>query len=223
MKCDLHVHSYASYDSISSPKNIIKEALKKGLDCIAITDHGEVKAFDEIKKYASSKGILVIKGIELKSDKGDIIGLNIKDKISEGLSAQETIKRIKYQGGFVVIPHPFFKYYQFKEDLHHFLDDIDAIEILNASISKSANQKAFHFVVKNNLPFTAGSDAHSPSFIGEAYLEIPGDILSIEEVLVAIKNKKGKVVGKEINFFNMIKDRIIRNFAKVVNFLKIKN
>ena len=54
MKCDLHVHSYASHDSISSPKDIIKEAFKKGIDCITITDHGEVKAFDEIKKYALS-------------------------------------------------------------------------------------------------------------------------------------------------------------------------
>lgn len=220
MKCDLHIHSYVSYDSISSPKNIIKEALKKGLDCIAITDHGEVKAFDEIKKYASSKGILVIRGIELKSDKGDIIGLNIKDKIPEGLSAQETIERIKYQGGFVVIPHPFFKYYQFKEDLHHFLGKIDAVEILNASISKEANQKAFRFVVRNNIPFTAGSDAHSPSFVGGSYLEIPGDKLSVEEVLAGIKSKKGKVVGKEINFLRVVKDRVIRNFAKIISFLK---
>ena len=95
MKCDLHLHSYASYDSISSPKDIIKEAARKGIDCIAITDHGEVKAFEELKKHAKSKGILVIKGIELKTKKGDIIGLNIKDKIPEGLSVQETIKEIK--------------------------------------------------------------------------------------------------------------------------------
>ena len=140
MKCDLHVHSYASYDSISSPKNIIKEAIKKGVDCVAITDHGEVKAFDEIKKYASGKGILVIKGIEVKSDCGDIIGLNVKERIQEGLSVEETIKRIKDQGGFVVIPHPFFKYYRFKKDLNNLLESIDAIEVLNASISKNANK-----------------------------------------------------------------------------------
>ena len=195
MKCDLHVHSYASYDSISSPKDIIKEAFKKGIDCIAITDHGEVKAFDEIKKYASGKGILVIKGIEVKSDKGDIIGLNVKEKIPKGLSIKETIKRIKDQNGLVVIPHPFFKYYRFKEDLNNILEDIDAVEVLNGTISKSANKKAFDFVKKNDLPFTAGSDAHSPCFVGQAYLEIPGNQLSVEEILIAIKNKKGEVGG----------------------------
>ena len=221
MKCDLHIHSYASHDSISSPKDIIKEASKKGIDCIAITDHGEVKAFDEIKKYALSKGILVIRGIEIKSDRGDIIGLNIRERIPEGLSVQESIKRIKDQNGFIVIPHPFFWHYQFKEGLDSILKDIDAVEVLNASIPKSANKKALDFVEKNNMPFTAGSDAHSPCFVGRAYLEIPGNKLSVEEVLIAIKNKKGKISGREISFLEIIKDRVIRNFAKIIDFLSV--
>jgi len=217
MKCDLHVHSYVSYDSISSPKDIIKEAIKKGINCIAITDHGEVKAFDEIKKYASGRGVLVIKGIEIKSDRGDIIGLNVKEKIPEGLSVSETIKRIKNQNGFVVIPHPFFKYYRFKENLKTILKDIDAVEVLNSTILENANKKALSFVQKNSFAFTAGSDAHSPCFVGRTYLEIPGDNLSVEKVLIAIKNKKGKIRGKEINLLEMARDRVVRNFAKVFN------
>ena len=217
MKCDLHIHSYVSYDSISSPENIVKEASKKGIDCIAITDHGEVKAFNEIKKHALGKGILVIKGIEIKSDKGDIIGLNIKDKIPEGLSVKETIRRIKEQNGFVIIPHPFFKYNRFKEDLNNILKDIDAIEVLNASIPKSDNKKALDFAKKNNLPFVASSDAHSPCFVGEAYLEIPGSQLSVKEILIAIKSKKGKIGGKELSFLGMVKNRIMTTFAKIIN------
>lgn len=218
MKCDLHVHTYVSYDSISSPKSIVKEAQKKGIDCLAITDHGEVKGYQEVKKFAKGKNILIIKGIEVKSKSGDIIGLNIKDKIPEGLTAQETIKRIKKQGGFVVVPHPFFKHYPFKKDLNLFLDQIDAIEILNSSISKKANERTSNFVKKNNLPFTVGSDAHSACFVGEAYLEIPGSNLLVQEVLSSIKEKKGKVKGKEISFLNILKDRIIRNFSKIVSY-----
>jgi len=73
------------------------------------------------------------------------------------------------------------------------------------------------FVKKNDLPFTAGSDAHSPCFVGDVYLEIPGDKLSVKDILAAIKNRKGKVRGKEVNFLEMIKDRIIRNFAKIIH------
>ncbi len=215
MKCDLHVHTYLSYDSISSPKSIVQEALKKGVGCLAITDHGEVKAFDEVKKHALGNDILIIKGIELKSQKGDIIGLNIQKKIPEGLSVKETIKRIKDQGGFVVIPHPFCRYYPFKEDLKNVLDKIDAIEILNSSIPKKDNQKAFDFARKNNFPFTAGSDAHSSCSVGEAYLEVPGENLSIQEIFNFIKTKNVKTGGGEISFFEMLKDRIFRNSAKI--------
>ncbi len=220
MKCDLHIHTHLSYDSISLPKSIVKEAIKKGIDCLAITDHGKVKGYDEVKKFAKGKDLLIIKGIELKSKKGDIIGLNIKEKIPEGLTVNETIKRIKEQGGFVVVPHPFFKYYQFQGDLKGILNKIDAIEILNASISKEDNKKAQEFVKENDFPFTAGSDAHSSFIVGETYLEIPGHNLSIKEILKAIKNKKGEVKGREISFLNVIKDRGIRNIAKFLNFFE---
>ena len=166
---------------------------------------------------------MVIRGIEVKSDKGDIIGLNINEKIPEGLSVEETIKRIKDQNGFVVIPHPFFKYYRFKGDLNNILKDIDAVEVVNASILKEANREALSFVKKTGIPFTVGSDAHTPCFVGKVYLEIPGKNLSIDEILIAIKSKKGKIGGRSINFFEMIKDRVIRNFSKIINFLRIKN
>ncbi len=217
MKCDLHLHSYVSYDSISRPKSIIKEAVKKGIDCLAITDHGEIKAYKELKKLADDKDILVIKGIEVKSKKGDIIGLNVKKKIPEGLSVQETIKRIKQQGGFVIIPHPFFRYYKFKGSLKEILDQVDAIEILNGAISKKANHQALKFVIKNHFPFTAGSDAHSACFVGETYLEVPGENLKIEQIFNAIKNRNVKTKGEELKLFDVIHDRLTRNFAKFFN------
>jgi hypothetical protein len=217
MKCDLHVHSYASYDSISSPKSIIKEAVKKGINCLAITDHGEVKAYNELKRIADRENILIVKGIEVKSKKGDIIGLNIKERIPEGLSVQETIKRIKKQEGFIVIPHPFFKYYKFQENLKNILDKIDAIEILNSAISEKANKEAFKFVRDNNFPFTAGSDAHSSFFVGRTYLEVPGDNLSIKEIFNLIKTRNVKAKGRELGFFEVIQDRLTRNSIKFLN------
>ena len=32
LRCDLHIHSKYSYDSLSSPKSIVKVARKRGLD-----------------------------------------------------------------------------------------------------------------------------------------------------------------------------------------------
>ena len=52
---DLHIHSKYSYDGILEPKDIVKIAIKKGLDGIAITDHNTVKGALEAKKYEYDK------------------------------------------------------------------------------------------------------------------------------------------------------------------------
>ena len=214
MKCDFHVHTRYSYDSNSLPKEVVEKAIQKGIDCLAITDHEEVEGAKEVMEYAFGKSILIIPGIEVKSKKGDILGLNVREIIPAGLSAKETIQRIREQGGMAIIAHPFAMFYSFKGDLKDFLGEIDGIEAFNAAIFSSENKRALEFAKKNNLAFTAGSDAHFPDSIGNAYLEIPGDDLSIEEVLLAVKNKKGKICGKEISFFGKVTDHIKRNISK---------
>jgi predicted metal-dependent phosphoesterase TrpH len=46
MKIDLHCHSYYSNDGISSPEKLIKTALKRGLDGIALTDHNTTQGLE---------------------------------------------------------------------------------------------------------------------------------------------------------------------------------
>ena len=215
MKCDLHIHTYYSYDSTSSPKEIVQAALKKGIDCLAITDHDRIEGAIEVAKYAKDKQILIIPGIEIKSRQGDILALNVKEIIPNKLSAKETIKRIKQAGGMAVIAHPFGLFCSFKGGLKDLSKEVDGIEVLNASIFALANNKALRFAKKNNLAFTAGSDAHFPEFVGRVYLEIPGENLSAEQVLKTIRNKNVKMGGKETGLFEKIIDHIKRTFAKI--------
>ncbi len=215
MKCDFHVHTCYSYDSTSSPKQVVDIALKKGIDCLAITDHNKVEGAAEVIRYAQDKSILIIPGIEIKSREGDILGLGIEQVIPDGLSAEETIEKIKERGGLAIIAHPFGWPYAFKGDLKDFIGKMDGIEVFNAAVFPRANEKASEIVKKYNLAFTAGSDAHFPNSIGNAYLEIPGEKLSVKEVLKAVKDKKGKIGGKEVCFFEKIIDHIKRNISKL--------
>jgi len=219
MKCDLHCHTCYSFDSNASPKEIIDKAIKEGIDCLAIADHGEVKGALEAIEYSKGKPILIIPGIEVKSKEGDILGLNVKEKIPDGLSAKETIKRIKEKGGMAILPHPFGFFCKFKGNLKELIKEIDGIEVLNCSIFGKGNKVAQDFAKKNNLCFTVGSDSHFPNFIGKCYLEIPGEKLSIEEVLEKIKNKEGKIVGKEAGFFEKLIDHLRRGFIKIKKYV----
>ncbi len=215
MKCDLHCHTSYSYDSTTPPKEMVEAAIKKGIDCLAITDHSEIKGALEAIGHAKRKSILIIPGIEIKSKEGDILGLNIEKIIPNGLSTEETVKRIKEGGGIAIIPHPFGWFCSFKRDLKEISKEIDGIEILNASIFGPGNKKALAFVQKFNLPFTAGSDAHNLNLVGRAYLEIPGNNLSIEEIFKQIKNRNVKIGGGEAGFLEKLLDRTKRGIAKI--------
>ena len=215
MKCDLHIHSNYSYDSGALVKDIVDTAIKRGMDCIAITDHKEVKGALEAVEYAKNKPILIIPGIEVKTKSGDVLGLNVKEKIEDGLSVRETMKKIRESGGIAVLPHAFSWLCGLRENVEGLVGGIDGLEVLNASVFGNGNKKAFFFSQKHDLPFTCGSDAHFTNFIGKAYLEIPGRNLSIEEVISAIKNKSGKICGRKAKTFEKIIDHIRRNFCKI--------
>ncbi len=222
MKCDFHVHTCYSYDSTSHPHQVVQRALEKGIGCLAVTDHGEIRGASAAKKYASDKSVLIITGIEVKSKSGDIIGLDVKKIIPDGLSASETIAAIKEQGGLAVVPHPFSRIYGFRSDISDFIGQIDALEVRNALLSKHENEKAWQCAKEYGLAFTAGSDAHSLEGLGRVFLEIPGINLNEEQILEAVKLKNGVPRGSEANFTEKAVSFCQRTFAKISHYAGAK-
>ncbi len=64
---DLHIHTYYS-DSTSSPEEVVADAIKAELACIAITDHDVIDGIEPVMAAAKSHGLEVIPGIELSSE-----------------------------------------------------------------------------------------------------------------------------------------------------------
>lgn len=66
-RADIHVHTVLSPcgDLAMSPKNIVSEAAKKGLDIIGITDHNSTRHCRLINKLAEECGIFVLMGAEV--------------------------------------------------------------------------------------------------------------------------------------------------------------
>lgn len=96
---DLHTHSYYS-DGEFSPSQLVRLAKKRGVKCIALTDHDSVQGVREAIKEGKKIGIQVIPGAEIKLEEGEILAyfIDIKNKklVSELKRARKLCeKRVK--------------------------------------------------------------------------------------------------------------------------------
>jgi len=68
-KCDLHIHSCLSpcADLLMTPGNIIKEAVKRGLEYVAITDHNSAGNVKVALELARANGIKLIPAMEVET------------------------------------------------------------------------------------------------------------------------------------------------------------
>ena len=61
---DLHTHTHHS-DGTRSPREVVDVALAHGITILSISDHDNLAAYFEIKKYADERGVTLVPGIEL--------------------------------------------------------------------------------------------------------------------------------------------------------------
>ncbi len=92
------------------------------------------------------------------------------EEIPKGLTPQETIRRLKDQGAFISVSHPFDKLRKGgwqEADLLEILPQVDAIEVYNSRcMNPSFNREARQFAEKHDIAGTVGSDAHAAFEVG---------------------------------------------------------
>jgi hypothetical protein len=114
----------------------------------------------------------VIVGEEIMTTRGEILAAFVSEEIPPGLSPLETIRRLKEQGAFISVSHPFDRLRKggwLEQDLLEILPQVDAIEVYNSRcMLPSFNWEAQRFAEKHNLAGTVGSDAHAAFELGKA-------------------------------------------------------
>lgn len=175
MKLDLHLHTFRSPDSSASYDAIIRAVERAGLDAIAVTDHNTIRGAVELARVAPFP---VIIAEEIRTLEGEVIGYFLQEEIPKRLPLEETIARIKVQGGVVAVPHPVDRARRASAlgegALRRVIDQVDLIEGRNARcMVPEDNARACAIAAEYGLPLTAGSDAHHPSEIGRCYVELP--------------------------------------------------
>ncbi len=189
---DLHTHTHYSPDAITSPQKFVETCQRKGITCVAVTDHDTMRGALAVQEIAPFRVIL---GEEICSREGEIIGLFLQEEIPPGLSARETVERIRAQSALVSLPHPLdrFRGGIGGERLADLAPLADIIEVMNARTTVAQdNDRAARAAEENGLVGVAVTDAHSPWEMGRAYVEAP-TFEGPEEFLEALR--WGTLVG----------------------------
>lgn len=207
-KIDLHIHSYHSGDNYAEPEDIIERAIELGLDGIAFTEHYYYGASEEIspliEKYRNS--ITIIRGVEFSASDGHclVFGANT-DKIAERhISMANLMKVVDLLGGVVIPSHPYRGMNSIGDAVLN-LKGLIAIEGYNGCSMPSFNNRAIKTASILKIPFTGGSDAHSPDEVGSCYT-VFYEPVNQENIVLLLKS--GNFTAQDN-----------RRFAKVINYL----
>jgi hypothetical protein len=170
-KVEFHCHTIFSKDSLTPPERLVKACRRKGIDRVIVTDHNSIAGARAAQALDPE---LVIVGEEIFTTRGELLAAFVTEEVPAGLSPQETIHRLKDQGAFISVSHPFDMQrggHWDEADLLEILPQVDAIEVFNSRCwSPEFNRQAGQFAERHNLPGTVGSDAHAALELGRAVL-----------------------------------------------------
>jgi hypothetical protein len=218
MKIDLHLHTlYGSACAYMDPDQLINQAKSIGLDGVCITEHNQIWEREAIENLQKKHDFLVIGGVEVSTDLGEILAFGLHEPVLEIYSARELRKMVDEAGGFMIMAHPFRSEPElfssnsplvFKEsgpfprhlkriEGRPVFDLVDALEVYNgrAGFNETAFTEAA--AAHLNLGGTGGSDAHAVLGVGSCYTFFD----------VPIRNERDLISGFKQGRFYGVDDR----------------
>lgn len=178
-RIDLHVHTLHSGDNDADPEETIEKAIERGLDGIAVTEHYSFAASEHIESLSEKyRGrILLFRGVEFSAAEGHCLVFGVDtDRLGARYAPVRDLVRLVGAAGGVVIPsHPYRGGNSIGE-LVRDLSGIGGLEGCNGANMHAMNAKAIETASRLGLPYTGGSDAHSPLEVGSCYTVFPARV-----------------------------------------------
>ncbi len=214
LKVDFHTHTHYSLDSITPIGKLIAAARARGMDRVVVTDHNTLTGALEAWRAAPD---LVIAGEEVQTTEGEFLAAFVSEEVPRGLEPLEALRRLRGQGAFISISHPFDPQRSGwrRETLDHIAPQVDAIEVGNGRVLLlEYNRLASVFAEGLGLPGNAGSDAHHQSEIGRMYSLLP-EFHDAESLRAAIRSARvlGRVSSPLVHLYST-RARLVKGFRK---------
>ena len=204
MLIDMHNHtSVSSPCSVLSVEELIETARRAGIDGVCVTDHIYIEGANLAQEYGRKVNYPVFRGIEVRSQMGDMLVFGFHHDIPEGISLDDLCWYVHEVGGVVIAAHPFHttggaNLYTAMQGLGMDLEcdwdklrvlrELDAIEGINGQVDEDVNAKAGLLAQFLRKPTVGGSDAHSVDMVGTAATRFPHPISTDDELVQALKS-----------------------------------
>jgi predicted metal-dependent phosphoesterase TrpH len=172
-RVELHCHTHYSKDCLLKPEAIIETCRAKGIDKLAVTDHNSIAGALQLQEMAPE---LIVVGEEIMTTEGELLAFFVREQVPAGLAPREAIARLRDQGAFISVSHPFdrLRHGAWQESaLLDIIAKVDALEVFNARcIFNADNAATLDLAQRCSKLKTVGSDAHTAREMGRATVEI---------------------------------------------------
>jgi len=205
------------------PEDIVKVAVSRGLEAIAITDHNSVEAVEQIRDVARKDGLVVLPGVELSAKGGHAIAIFDEKTPVERLRyllrllcfgeehkgqgwaetpywIDEVFQAIEEYGGLAIAAHIDRRPKGFIASDEHLQDKIrihNSRHLSALEITVERDKKLWNHGLMPNFPkryaCIQGSDAHSPKEIGRRAIYVDTPDLTIEGLRLAFREYEKRI------------------------------
>jgi len=209
-KVDLHVHSLYSEDNYADPEEMVLRAIELKLDGLAFTEHYSYAASGYIEELKEKYGGLlrIFRGVEFSGAEGHclIFGVDTDSLLSKHAPVEDISRIVNKAGGVVIPSHPYRKGTSLG-DLILTVQGICALEGHNGCNMPSYNAQAVEAAKNRNLPYTGGSDAHSPEEVGSCYTEFDDEVTDDNFIHLLRQGRYQGIDTRPRAFFSRIRAR----------------
>lgn len=200
LKIDLHTHTrlHSSCSQIE-PAALVRQAVRAGLDGVAITEHHYQWRPQEVAELLENAGeahFLVMAGFEYASSQGDMLvfGLTIEqaDEFRPGMPPEDAVHRVHELGGVCIAAHPTRAGMGYDDRIATL--PFDAIEVASVNLQEHEQRLAAQLAANIGLRPLAASDAHRVADVGKYATEFLDPLHSVADLRNAIKNGRFRPV-----------------------------
>ncbi|MBI4329520.1 MAG: PHP domain-containing protein [Chloroflexi bacterium] len=227
-----------------TPQDVVQESLRIGLTGVVLSEHWPWRTheFNEFVSYAKDHGVVIVRGLEVKTEYGHILTFGLHE-YSSGISSIAELRRVMdRKGGFMIIAHPF----RFLFDVvgvavthtnnilfpdpatvptvaeeavsHPIFTYVDEIEVVNGGNSDRENAFSRDVAKLLGRKGTGGSDAHSKAGFAKGVTILEGDIRDENDFIAALWARvltpgEGFHIG-QLQYFGDVSEKLVVNGRK---------